>query len=61
MTTYFVLKKMPFENLGKFFIEKIKESVEKQYDSKVNSCTVGVPHVFNFSQRKAIVNAQNLA
>ena len=54
-------EKIPFENLGKFFIEKIKDSAEKQYGSEVNSCTISVPHGFNFGQRKAIENAANLA
>ena len=54
-------EKIPFENLAKFFIEKIKDSAEKEFESKVNSCTISVPHGFNFSQRNAIINAAKLA
>ena len=54
-------EKIKFENLAKFLIEKIKVSAEKQFDSKVNSCTISVPHDFNYNQRNAIENAAKIA
>ena len=47
--------------MAKFLIEKIKVSAEKQFDSKVNSCTISVPHDFNYNQRNAIENAAKIA
>ena len=54
-------EKIQFEKLAKFLIEKIKISAEKQFDSKVNSCTISVPHGFNYSQRRAIEYAAKLS
>ena len=54
-------EKIQFENLAKYFIEKIKKSAEEQFKSMVTSCTISVPHGFNSSQRRAITNAANIA
>ena len=50
-------KKLQFENLATFLIQKIKKAAEDQFGSKVNSCTISVPHGFNYNQRKAIEEA----
>ena len=54
-------EKIQFENLAKFFIEKIKVSAENQFQKVVNSCTISVPHGFNYSQRDAIKTAAKIA
>ena len=54
-------EKIQFENLAKFLIEKIKVSAEEQFHKKVNSCTISVPHGFNYSQRFAIETAAKIA
>ena len=47
-------EKIQFENLIKFLIEKIKNAAEEQFQDKVNSCTISVPHGFNYAQRNLI-------
>ena len=54
-------EKIQFENLAKYFIEKIKKSAEEQFKSVVTSCTISVPHGFNSCQRRAITAAANIA
>ena len=54
-------EKIQFENLAKFLIEKIKDAAETQFESKVYSCTISVPHGFNFCQRSAIEQAAKIA
>ena len=54
-------EKIQFENLAKFLIEKIKDAAENQFESKVYSCTISVPHGFNFCQRSAIEQAAKIA
>ena len=54
-------EKIPFENLAKLFFDKVKESAESQFGEEVNSCTISVPHGFNYSQRNAIERAANIA
>ena len=54
-------EKIQFENLAKFLIEKIKIEAEKQFGSEVISCTISVPHGFNYSQRSAIETAAKLS
>ena len=54
-------EKIQFENLAKFLIEKIKDSAEKQFGKEVNSCTISVPHGFNYSQRNSIITAAKIA
>ena len=54
-------EKVQFENLAKFLIEKIKIAAENQFGSEVNSCTISVPHGFNFCQRSAIETAAKIA
>ena len=54
-------EKVPFQKLAKYFIEKIKNAAETQFKREVNSCTISVPHSFNFNQRSAIQEAANLA
>ena len=49
-----------FESLSKLLIEKIKSSAEIQFKEEVNSCTISVPHGFNYNQRKAIKNAASM-
>ena len=47
-------EKIPFENLAKLFFEKVKNCAESQFGNKVISCTISVPHGFNYNQRNAI-------
>jgi len=54
-------EKIPFENLAKLLIEKVKKCAEKQFGDEVNSCTISVPHGFNYNQRSAIETAAKLA
>ena len=54
-------EKIPFENLAKLFFDKVKECAESQFGEEVNSCTISVPHEFNYSQRSAIERAANIA
>jgi molecular chaperone DnaK (HSP70) len=54
-------EKIPFENLAKLFFDKVKECAESQFGDTVNSCTISVPHGFNYNQRNAIKIAANLA
>ena len=46
-----------FEDLARILIDKIKMEAESQYKDVVNSCTISVPHSFNYNQRKAIKDA----
>ena len=54
-------QKIPFENLAKLFFEKVKKCAEKQFGDDVISCTISVPHGFNYNQRNAIEIAAKLA
>ena len=54
-------EKVPFEKLAKLFIEKIKTCAEKQFGDEVNSCTISVPHGFNYNQRSSIKEAAQRA
>lgn len=46
-----------FDILLKLIINKIKTSAENQFNDKVITCTISVPHSFNNNQRMAIKNA----
>ena len=46
-----------FEDLTRIFIKKIREKAESQFNDKIHSCTISVPHSFNNNQRMAIKNA----
>jgi molecular chaperone DnaK (HSP70) len=54
-------EKIPFENLAKLFFEKVKKCAESQFGDEVISCTISVPHGFNYNQRNAIEIAAKLA
>jgi len=54
-------EKIPFENLAKLFFEKVKKCAEKQFGDEVISCTISVPHGFNYNQRNSIEIAAKLA
>ena len=54
-------EKIPFENLVKLLLEKVKTCAESQFGEEVNSCTISVPHGFNYNQRNAIEIAAKLA
>ena len=46
-----------FEDLTRIFIKKIREKAESQFNDKIHSSTISVPHSFNNNQRMAIKNA----
>jgi molecular chaperone DnaK (HSP70) len=50
-----------YDYLSSILIDKIKRAAEAQFKDVVNSCTISVPHGFNYNQRAAVKNAAIMA
>jgi molecular chaperone DnaK (HSP70) len=50
-----------YDYLSSILIDKIKRAAEAQFKDVVNSCTISVPHGFNYNQRAAVKNAALMA